>query len=158
MWWRSVFPEQRAVWRANNSGPNIAPRLITVEHDSAYRTSRATATLVAKSHLSGRWPQLSPRSVGADQQRDRSTLSHGSVPSSGPDRNTEGDPMTAVSEDLARYRRAAETKLKSYVDSGQSLPEYLLDRPTLPDLCWTDEPREKSESRPAFIARVAGSK
>jgi len=66
--------------------------------------------------------------------------------------------MTAVSEDLARYQRTAETKLKTYLNSGQSLPEFLLSRPTLPDTAWTDEPREKGESRPDFILRVVGSK
>jgi hypothetical protein len=66
--------------------------------------------------------------------------------------------MTGVSEDLARYQRTAETKLKTYLDSGQSLSEFLLSRPTLPDLAWTDEPREKGESRPDFIARVTGVK
>ena len=31
---------------------------------------------------------------------------------------------------------------------------YLLDRPTLPDRAWTDEPRLPGENRDAFIRRV----
>lgn len=37
------------------------------------------------------------------------------------------------------------------------LAKFLLDRPTLPDAHWTDEPRVPGESRSAFIGRLLGS-
>jgi hypothetical protein len=53
---------------------------------------------------------------------------------------------------LKSMKKAPEWKSLPYAEKAQ----YLLDRPTISDRAWTDEPRLKGEKRDAFIHRILG--